>query len=319
MTAESIAARSAHDSAIAVVLVSPCEIEVKDQDRAVLIPHEKGWIGVLCDGTTQSMHSVDAAELVTSDPAALWTENGVAKVVTRLNEARCRVIAEATDEEPEPDSFISRAMAKFMREAREHSFQTTFVTARVMAADTGFVVDAKSVGDTALLIFDSDGERLISNLNIPDRDSGFGHTSSITEVLPDHFSYDDITLHEEVSAGTHIVLCSDGFYEAFSTPRELLRWLIDHEDELRDDSRKLAAVKELHARLDRRTGDDDLSLIWLCPRAMPDAETLPAEKTETSPLPAPVSSLLSRTLAALARPFRAKRARLSRFDGENAS
>lgn len=268
--------------------VSKCLIEEKDQDRAELVQYDGGWIAVLCDGTTRSMHSADAATIATANPVALWTEDGVSKVVARLNQRRQELIGEAHEEESDPSSFFDSAMAKFAREARQTAFQTTFVTARVMPADGRFVVEAKAVGDSALLIFDGNGELLRANPPIADRDSGFGHESSITEVLPDHFVSDDAIFRTDVYSGSHVVLCSDGFYEAFDTPGQLFQWLLDHEDALRADE-KPAAIEELHVQLDRRSGDDDISFIWLCPRTPPKAEavaTTPIEGMSRADRPA---------------------------------
>ncbi len=322
MRVEPAAPHLSAESAIEFCFLSPCVTEVKNQDQARLVRHGNGWIGVLCDGTTQSMHSADAAEIATRDPVALWTEGGFSDVVVSLYRRRESLIAEAKDEEPDPASFLQSAMAKFMRDARERSFQTTLVTARVMPADDGrFVVEAKTVGDSALLIFDGGGQLLRSNFPIADRDSGFGHLSSITQVLPDHFTTDEITLREEVDSGTHVVLCSDGFYEAFHTPGELVDWLLEHEGDFRTE-RGMPVIAELHERLDTRTGDDDVSFIWLCARAAPEEETVEPALIETaSPAPsARAESRLYRILAALLRRLRALFSRSTpRAHGENAS
>jgi hypothetical protein len=322
MTVESTASHPPARSAIEFRFLSPCVSEEKDQDRAKLVRQENGWVGVLCDGTTQSMHSADAAEIATLNPSALWTENGVADVVALLNQRRESLIAEAKDEEPYPASFLRSTMVKFMRDARERSFQTTLVTARVMPADDGrFVIEAKTVGDSALLIFDSGGQLLCSNPPIADRDAGFGHLSSITQVLPDHFTTDEITIRKDVDSGTHVVLCSDGFYDAFRTPGELFDWLLEHEDDFRTERAK-EVIGELHGRLDRRIGDDDVSFLWLCARAAPEEEADdPAlVLTASPPASARTESWLYRIFAAFLRRLRALFSRSTgRVHGDNAS
>lgn len=261
---------------------SPCKKEEKNQDRACRVRQEDWWIGVVCDGTTQSMYSDQAAEIATCDPFALWTENGVSDIAVALNLRRAQLIASAKEEEPEPASFFRSAMIQFVRDARERSFQTTLVTARVTPIESGrFLVEAKAVGDSALLIFDGEGHLLGSNLPNTDGDSGFGHLSSITQVLPDHFTTDELVLRREVDSGTHVVLCSDGFYDAFGTPGELFDWLVVHEDDFR--SQRDGPIEELHERLDRRIGDDDVSFLWLCAQAEPEkpaVDSVPEKGTE---------------------------------------
>jgi serine/threonine protein phosphatase PrpC len=322
MTIETTAPHPAARSAIEFCFLSPCVTEEKNQDRATLVRQDNGWIGVLCDGTTQSMHSADAAEIATLDPSALWTESGVSDVVALLNQRRESLITEAKDEEPDPASFLRSTMVRFMRDARERSFQTTLVTARVMPTDGGrFVVEAKTVGDSALLIFDGGGQLLRSNLPIADRDSGFGHMSSITQVLPDHFTADEITVREDVDSGTHVVLCSDGFYDSFRTPGELLDWLLEHEGHFRTDQAE-AVIGELHERLDKRIGDDDVSFIWLSARAAPEEEAAyPALiVAASSPVSARTEPWLRRIFAGFLRRLRALFSRYTgRVNGENAS
>jgi serine/threonine protein phosphatase PrpC len=250
--------------------------ETKDQDRVALVPHGDGWVAALCDGTAQSMHSAAAATIATADPVSLWSEHGVSDVVAQLRERRATLIADAAEEEPDPTSFLKRAFAQILRDARQSAFQTTFVTVRVTSpSEHRILVEAKTVGDSAILVFDGEGRLQLSNLPIQDSESGFGHTSPITEVLPDHFRSDDVTLSEELDPDVHIVLCSDGFYDAFATPRELFQWLITHKDDFNSEQgQKL--VDALHERLDAGTGDDDLSFIWLCPRTAPESEVAPA-------------------------------------------
>lgn len=308
MTAE-IRLAAAHpddDPGIELRFVSSCVAESKDQDRAELVRDGDGWIAVLCDGTSQSMRSAEAAAIVTADPLALWSERGIAGVTARLREERTLLIDGAKGEEPDPTSFLSRAFSQILRDARERAFQTTLVTVRVTPAESGrLLVEAKCIGDSALLIFDRERRFVRSNLAIADAQSGFGHASPITEVLPDHFRSDELTLRQEVDAGAHIVLCSDGFYDAFATPGELLEWLLEHVDELRDE-RGQALVDALHQRLEARAGDDDLSFIWLSPsaRAAPELEAPPAA-VMPSALPKPWIRRLVRALVRwLNRPLR---------------
>jgi serine/threonine protein phosphatase PrpC len=255
--------------------ISPCRSESKDQDRAGVIIDGGIFMAVVCDGTTQSMCSAEAAELIASDPGAVW-DGRLPALIDELRQKREALIAESTTSEPDLSTFLSRAFARIMEDARQRSYQTTFVAARMLTLpDSNHVLlEAKGCGDSAVLVFDSGGTLLHTNLPIIDGASGFGHLSPLTDVIPDHFGADVALFREEVDRTSQIVLCSDGFYDSFPSPSDLFHWLNEHSATLEGDGAAVI-LDELHDCLDRRVGDDDISFIWLRPCAEPDLEPEP--------------------------------------------
>lgn len=95
--------------------------------------------------------------------------------------------------------------------------------------------------------------------------------SPATAALPDHYFTGNWTqFHERVPADGSIVLASDGFYTCFATPVEMWQWLKDNQTALRNDPAREAALQDLHHRLHRASGDDDISFVWVFARAGED-------------------------------------------------
>jgi serine/threonine protein phosphatase PrpC len=124
---------------------------------------------------------------------------------------------------------------------------------------TGAFLEAMWCGDSAILVFDHTGGLLFSNLALDDATSPFNHPSAFTEVLPDHYRGEEILYAGDIQMGAHVVLCSDGLYDAFQDAAALFRWLLEN------DGRFEAALHDVHTELDRHRGDDDISFVWLCP------------------------------------------------------
>jgi len=96
---------------------------------------------------------------------------------------------------------------------------------------------------------------------------GLTDGGSTTLVLPDHFytgSYE--CYRDSFPRQTHFLLCSDGFYGAFSNWSELYEWLNENASELSTESMRETILEQLHERLNARKGDDDISFIWVRPR-----------------------------------------------------
>ena len=102
----------------------------------------------------------------------------------------------------------------------------------------------------------------LSGANAPSpslRDGGV-----MTAVVPDHAVNGHWQHHRELlPRDAHVVLCSDGFYECFDQPADLLAWLTSHEGALRDTAKCEASMQSLHRLRGERQGDDDMSLIWI--------------------------------------------------------
>lgn len=96
----------------------------------------------------------------------------------------------------------------------------------------------------------------------------FHSKTAATSVLLDHYPAGRWNhWKEQFPADAHFLLASDGFYSAFDDATAMGRWLIENSDALCDESRQRDLVGELHPELQRRTGDDDISLVWLRPRS----------------------------------------------------
>jgi serine/threonine protein phosphatase PrpC len=95
----------------------------------------------------------------------------------------------------------------------------------------------------------------------------FDQQGNTTAVLPDHFDTGQWDYFEERFAkGTHFLLCSDGFYRGFADPEGMWGWLKDHEKDLSGKS-KQTLLRDLHQQLNDHYGDDDISFIWITPKA----------------------------------------------------
>jgi serine/threonine protein phosphatase PrpC len=268
---------------------SPCGTDEKDQDRVRVSQRGSSTFAAVCDGATQSIHSAEAAEILCSNPDQLWDDEGLAQRVALLLQRRGELIAGGSPV-PTDDTYLSRAFVDIVRDKQRHAFQTTLVAVHVTPDAAGRMrLEAKTCGDSALLVFDRLGHLVRSNLQIEDESSSFGHVSPLTEVLPDHFYGEEPNVVATIDADAHIVLCSDGFYDAFPNPSALFRWL------LLNGTRPTLALAELHTQLDRNRGDDDISFVWLCP--FPDEAPAPKPLRADPPLPQPM-------LAAFAALFR---------------
>jgi serine/threonine protein phosphatase PrpC len=243
---------------------SPCGTDEKNQDRFAVSGTGSVSFAAVCDGATQSVCSADAAEILCSNPAELWEKGGLSGRIDLLRTRRAELMASEHSVPVDETSFLSRTMAEIVRDKQQHAFQTTLVAVRITpSAESGMILEAKTCGDSALLVFDRRGRLVCSNLQIKSESSPFGHFSPLTELLPDHFRDEEPNLTAVIDKDAHIVLCSDGFYDAFPNPSALFRWLLLNGPD------PAPALNDVHAQLDRNRGDDDISFVWLCPCSEP--------------------------------------------------
>ena len=95
----------------------------------------------------------------------------------------------------------------------------------------------------------------------------FNGKSAVTHVLPDHyFTGRWVHRREHLPRDGHFVLASDGFYGAFDQPLQLWQWLSQNRSRLVDPAQHRDLMEELHNRLHNKTGDDDISFVWVFPR-----------------------------------------------------
>jgi len=103
-------------------------------------------------------------------------------------------------------------------------------------------------------------------------DIHFDAKGNVTAVLPDHFSTGNWDYVEDrFPIDTHFLLCSDGFYRAFADPGAMWDWLTTNRSGLSKKASRLHLLNDLHHRLHRTCGDDDISFIWISPRRNDDA------------------------------------------------
>jgi len=113
--------------------------------------------------------------------------------------------------------------------------------------------------------------RFVRQLSLPAKtvsDVNFDMRGNITSVLPDHYYTGQWDYFEERFAlDTHFLLCSDGFYHAFSNTAGMWEWLNSNEKNLTIRQKKKFLLNELHHKLDKKCGDDDVSFIWVRPKS----------------------------------------------------
>ncbi len=101
---------------------------------------------------------------------------------------------------------------------------------------------------------------------------------SATRVLPDHFYSGGFDSFEDrFRLQTHFLLCSDGFYSGFSTWGQLWAWLHSHATVLHHEGERAAVLEQLHADLNAKSGDDDMSFVWVYP-----AQEVPSKAIQTA-------------------------------------
>lgn len=90
--------------------------------------------------------------------------------------------------------------------------------------------------------------------------------NSTTFVLPDHFycGHCDF-IQERFPLDTHFVLASDGFYGAFTNSNQMWQWLQKNKRDLKNEPTRQEHLQELHTRLKKTAGDDDISFVWAYP------------------------------------------------------
>jgi serine/threonine protein phosphatase PrpC len=143
-----------------VVVVSPggAGDERKDQDRAAWYPQRH--LGVVCDGTTTSLHARTAAEQTVRfapgffggdvrERVGLWAEYLLA----------CR--ADACRQPPRISASLPAGVQDLLRDVARglaaRSFQTTCVAARFQFEPSGVDVEVLQVGDSPFLVFSPHG------------------------------------------------------------------------------------------------------------------------------------------------------------------
>lgn len=138
-----------------------------------------------------------------------------------------------------------------------------------------------SKGERYFVLDYSSAIRVISSNKLYPEQQKIIQRGSTTEVLPDHFYQGRIESYKDCFPfNTHFVLCSDGFYNSFCEAKQIWDWLQENARHLKNPEKRLPVLKELHSNLNAKTGDDDISFIWIYPkhRYSPKSEELPKNK-----------------------------------------
>lgn len=285
-TATSSSAKTGASTHAAVSVVSPGkeDEDEKNQDRLMLREASdsagaKCLFAIVCDGTSTSPFSAEAAEHVSQQVNRLFDEDGVRHTVEALREMRLALLAEPVKLDEGHSELLRGMFEEIIRQKYQSAYQTTFVAVCLKADENSplgkISIKALGCGDSALFIFREDGELLFNNVNLRDMSDPFKHDSPLTAVLPD--SYDEATNHVlidcgEYPEGVHLLLCSDGFYDGFLNFKEIRDWLNERLAESADPKARETRMAELHRKLERKKGDDDISFIWLRPVTIPPEE-----------------------------------------------
>lgn len=249
------------------------EGEEKNQDRVLVKPAAEGLYAIVCDGTSTSPFSVNAADYVSSQVRQLFQPDGLRQTVDCLKEMRADLLEKPLEIDDDHSAPLRKMFEEIVKQKYECAYQTTFVAVCLKRneahASRTISIKAMGCGDSALFIFLDSGKLLYNNANLNCEHDQFKHYSPFTAVLPD--CYNEKTDNELFDFGdwpedAQLLLCSDGFYDCFSNFEEIHGWLNQHHEQLKDSQTRDECLYELHNRLNQSKGDDDISFIWLYPK-----------------------------------------------------
>lgn len=309
--------RGGTHAAISVESPGKEDEDEKNQDRVMLMETSdargaKCQFAIVCDGTSTSPFSAEAAAHVSLQVNTLFEEGGLRRTVEALKAMRLDLLNRPLPLEEGQSELLRSMFEEIIRQKYQSAYQTTFVAVCLKRGENSAAgkvsVKAVGCGDSALFIFREDGELLYNNLNLGSALDPFNHGSPFTPVLPDSYKGEGehvLVASEEHPEGVHLLLCSDGLYDGFKNFKEIRDWLIEHREELGDPEGRAACLAELHRNLGRKKGDDDISFVWLHPAAPPPERE--REQKGAAGLPESPAGrrpgLLARMLAALLRLF----------------
>lgn len=154
------------DTFEALAVVSPLveDGEEKNQDRARWFPHVA--VATVCDGTSSSARSAEAAQLVADLSPMLFGEDteeclrGICRLLTlRRAAAQHRPVKLAPGLPPA----MQELMSSVARERMSSSYQTTMVSASFTFVDEQVSAEIVRCGDSALFAYSPSGELLLSS------------------------------------------------------------------------------------------------------------------------------------------------------------
>ena len=175
---------SANDAFEALTVVSPLveDGEEKNQDRARWFPDVA--VATVCDGTSSSPRSAEAAELVTELSPMLFGGNaeeclrGICRLLTLHRAAAQR---EPLKLAPGRPPAMLDMMAELARKQMASSYQTTLVSASFTVVGDQLSAEIVRCGDSALFAYSPSGELLLSSPPINAANEHENHDSPANE------------------------------------------------------------------------------------------------------------------------------------------
>ena len=264
--------------------------ETKDQDRVLWL--EKEQIACVCDGTTSSPYADEAAQFVvdylechhrawlSADAHVFQSEvDGLVDGLLRLRHSAANRPIRVPEVLAAP---VRLLLEQDVKEKRRYSHRTTMISARFgCGSDDMLYMRLFKCGDSELLVFRPDGKLLFTTAEVrwettggrspvgagemstaPTRLLCFHHPSSVTEVMPDKHIHAAAWAPEfRFPVDSCFLLTTDGLLDAFPGSTDLFTWLQTNYCTLADEEAGAVVMRDLHAQLKQRRGDDDISFI----------------------------------------------------------
>lgn len=166
------------DTFEALTVVSPLvdDGEEKNQDRALWFPHAA--VATVCDGTSSSPRSAEAAELVVNLSPMLFggdIEERLRGICRLLILRRAAAQREPVKLSPGRPPAMQTLMANLARERMSSSHQTTMVSASFTVVGDQLSAEIVRCGDSALFAYSPTGELLLSSPPINAADERESH------------------------------------------------------------------------------------------------------------------------------------------------
>ncbi len=274
----------------AICVTSPAEVEGEDKDQDRIHWDGNQLFACVCDGLTSSPFS-DQAALYLSEhiaPALLGSteelsRSSILAARDHLIKLRQECLMRPVQLSAETPLVLSELLSEATHVHRKLSYQSTVAALRISYDEAVDQCIARALwcGDTGIYAFTSNGEIAWTNLAL--QESGLTAHSSKTFCFPDDAERTEVIYFVLNKQGaeiqderrpnmeTEFLLASDGFYMAFDNIRNVWKWLHSNLNILGNKPPRLEQVslmQELHQKLRRTVGDDDISFVFVRPRVL---------------------------------------------------
>lgn len=248
--------------------------EIKDQDcsKVFITDDQNRQIAIVCDGVSSSPKARLAADYMVEHAIDIYNSKGIKTLVDGLQQKREELLDSPVNVD-ESVAILRHMYEDIIKDKYRNSYQTTFISISLSwNEDRTLNAEAYGCGDSGLFIFTQEGNLIFNNLALENEISPFKHTSPRTDLLPDNFNPDTKNILKlpklKDPSTVHFLLCSDGFYDGFTTFKEIFDWLNNNQKGLLEKETKNELLDKLHQQLTNGKGDDDISFIWLRPKKL---------------------------------------------------